>query len=63
MNDIVSPLFVTYYPSGDSKVGRVIPAWNVLSLFPEGLAFEMDWRAGWVSTQGVQTEATWRVWT
>ena len=23
----------------------------------------MDWKGGWVSTQGVQAEATWVVWT
>lgn len=38
-------------------------SWRCPDRFPGGLAFEMDWKGGWVSTQGVQAEATWGVWT
>lgn len=38
-------------------------SWQCSDRFPGRLAFEMDWKGGWVSTQGVQAEATWVVWT
>ena len=46
MNDIVSPLYMICYPSGDSKVGRMVAASRVLSWLPRGLAFELGWKDG-----------------
>ena len=46
MNDIVSPIYMTYCPPGVSKVGRMVAASRVPSWFPGGLAFEMDWKDG-----------------
>ena len=37
-------------------------SWLCPDRFPGELAVEMDWKGGWVSTQGVQAEAAWGAW-
>ena len=52
MNDVVSPLCGTSHPCGDLEVGRAVPAADIPSWFPGGLAFEMGRKDGWDQYSG-----------